>query len=339
MTGHAWRAAALMLIALGALGPGAGARAQPFWQGKNVQLLIGAGSGGGYDISARMIARHLPKHLPGAPAVVPQNMPSGGGIGLGNFLYAGAPSDGTSLGVLPREIATAPLMGNSAAKFDPVKFAWIGTPTAETNTCLARGDSPVRTHRDLFDKELIVGDAGPGNGIHIYPKALRALFGMKFRQVAGYTTSAEIFLALERGEVDGICVSFDSVIERYSDWLQSGKIRILLQGGAMKNPALPDVPFVMDLARNEEERQALNFLYAGLAIGRPVAAPPATPADRVKALRDAFDATMKDPEFIADAQKSRVRLDPTGGAALAALVEGLASTPQAVRDKVANILQ
>ena len=114
---------------------------------------------------------------------------------------------------------------------------------------------------------------------------------------------------------------------------------ILLQGGAMKNPALPDVPFVMDLARNEEERQALNFLYAGLAIGRPVAAPPATPADRVKALRDAFDATMKDPEFIADAQKSRVRLDPTGGAALAALVEGLASTPQAVRDKVANILQ
>ena len=307
--------------------------------GKNIQLLIGAGSGGGYDLTARMIARFMPKHLPGAPTIVPQNMPAGGGIALANHLWSAAARDGTVIGTVPREIATAPFMGNSAARYEPAKLSWIGTPTSETNTCLTRADTAIRDYKDLYEKTLIVGDAGAGNGIHMYPIALNNIFGMKFRLVPGYSTSAEIFLAIERGEVDGICVSYDSVLERYSEWLSSGKIRILLQGGAAKNPLLPDTPFVMDLARDDDERQLLKFLYAGQGIGRPYAAPPGLPEASLATLRRAFDATMADPDFIAEAKRAKLRLDPMPGEKLAALVADLAATPPAVRDRVRGFLE
>ncbi len=318
-----------------------GARAQSgnFPNGKAIQLLVGAGTGGGYDLTARMVARHLPKYLPGAPAVVVQNMPAGGGIALANHLWSAAPRDGSVIGTVPREIATAPFMGNSAARYEPAKMSWLGTPTSETNTCLARGDSEVRDYRDLYEKTLIVGDAGAGNGIHMYPVALNNIFGMKFKLVPGYSTSAEIFLAIERGEVDGLCVSFDSVLERYADWLATGKIRVLLQGGAAKNPLLPDTPFVMDLARDDGERELLKFLYAGQGIGRPFAAPPGLPGDRLALLRGAFDATMKDPEFVAEAKRAKLRLDPLPGDKLAALVDDLGKTSQAVRDRVRGFLE
>ena len=328
LAGACFAAVAGAALAQGALPPG-----------KNIQVLIGAGSGGGYDLTARVISRFMPKHLPGAPAMVPQNMPAGGGIALANHLWSAAARDGTVIGTVPREIATAPFMGNSAARYEPAKLSWIGTPTTETNTCLTRSDTDIRTYKDLYDKTLIVGDAGAGNGIHMYPLALNNIFGMKFRLVPGYSTSAEIFLAIERREVDGICVSFDSVLERYSEWLSSGKIRILLQGGAAKNPLLPDTPFVMDLARDDDERRLLKFLYAGQGIGRPYAAPPGIPDATLATLRAAFDATMKDPEFVAEAKRAKIRLDPMSGDRLAALVADLAATPQAVRDKVRTFLE
>ena len=340
MSHHGFRSAKILVLVSVALLTTTIARAQSnaFLPGKSIQLLIGAGSGGGYDQTGRMVARHMTKHLPGAPAIVPQNMPAGGGIGVANFIFSGAPRDGSSIGIVPREIATAPYMGNSAAKFEPAKFSWVGTPTSETNTCLARGDSQIRSYTDLYDKTLIVGDAGAGNGIHMYPTALNHLFGMKFKLVPGYTTSAEIFLAIERGEVDGVCVSFDSVLERYADWLASGKIRVLLQGGAARSPLLPDVPYVMDLARNEGERQMLKFLYAGQGIGRPFAAPPELPADRLDILRRAFDATMTDPEFLEEAKRTKLRLEPSSGEKLAALIEDLAKTPESVRAQVREFL-
>ena len=306
---------------------------------KTIQLLIGAGGGGGYDQTARMVARHMSKHLPGAPVIVPQNMPAGGGLGVANFLYSGAPRDGSTIGVVPREVATSPFMGNSAARYEPTKLSWLGTPTSETNTCLTRAGTDIHSYKDLYEKTLIVGDAGAGNGIHMYPLALGHIFGMKFKLVPGYTTSAEIFLAMERGEVDGLCVSFDSVLERYAEWLSSGKIRVLLQGGATRNPLLPDVPFVMDLARNEEERQLLKFLYVGQGLGRPFTAPPGLPADKLLVLRNAFEATMGDAEFIAEARRAKLRLDPQRGEKIAAFVEELGNTPQAIRDRVRKFLE
>jgi tripartite-type tricarboxylate transporter receptor subunit TctC len=265
-------------------------------------------------------------------------MPAGGGIGLANHLYSAAPRDGTVIGTVPREIATAPYMGASAARFDPTKFGWIGTPTTETNACLTHARTQIRTYKDLYEKELIVGDAGAGNGIHVYPTALKALFGLKFKLVPGYSTSAEIFLALERGEVDGVCVSYDSVLERYADWIADGRLRVLLQGGAAPNPLLPDVPFAPDLARDEGERRVLKFLYSGQGIGRPYAAPPGVPEERLAALREAFDSTMKDPDFVAEAKRAKLRLDPIGGRKLAELVEELAKTPEDTRELARKFL-
>jgi tripartite-type tricarboxylate transporter receptor subunit TctC len=311
----------------------------PSLAGKNVTMLIGFGPGGGYDLWGRVVARHIGKHLPGTPSVVPQNMPGGGSFNAANHIYTIAPKDGTVLGIIARDAALGPLTGAPGARFDPLKITWVGTPTTETNVCIASAKAKVKTVKDLFENELIIGNTGVGTGTYSYPKALNGMIGTKFKLISGFPSSSDVFLAMERGEVDGICESLDSVTGKRPDWISGKKVNILFQGGVEPNPELKDVPFVVDLAKNEEQKQAIEFLYAGQGIGRPFVAPPDLPADRLKMLRDAFSATMKDPEFIADAKKQKLDVDPKDGEHLEALIKKIYATPKPIVEKVSELIK
>jgi tripartite-type tricarboxylate transporter receptor subunit TctC len=315
------------------------AQAGPSLAGKNVQMLIGFGAGGGYDLWGRVVARHIGKHLPGNPAVVPQNMPGAGSFVAANNIYNLAPKDGSVMGIIARDAALGPITGAVGARFDPTKITWLGTPTTETNVCIANSTAKVKTLQDLYSKELIVGDTGVGTGTHSYPKALNALLGMKFKIIAGFPSSSDVFLAMERGEVDGICESLDSVSGKRPDWIPNRKVTILFQGGAAPNPQLKDVPFVADLAHSPEDRLAIEFLYAGQGIGRPFVAPPDLPADRLKMVRDAFRETMRDPEFIEDAKRNMLDVEPEDGEHLAALIQKIYATPKPIVDKIGELIK
>ena len=307
--------------------------------GKTFNMIIGFGPGGGYDMWARMVAGHIGKHLPGNPTVVSQNLPGGGSYRAASFIYNQAPKDGTVMALIARDAALGPLTGEPGAQFDATKFSWIGTPATETNVCIAYHTAPVKTAHDLTKEELIVGDTGPGTGTHAYPKALNDILGMKFKLVGGYPSSADVFLAMERGEVQGFCESLDSVKVRRPDWISSGTVSVLFQGGAKPNPELNGVPFVADLAQRPDDRAAIDFLYIGQGIGRPFIAPPGMPPDRLRMLRQAFDATMKDPEFIAEANQRRFPLDPEDGEQLEGLIKKAYATPKPIIDRIAKLIQ
>jgi tripartite-type tricarboxylate transporter receptor subunit TctC len=307
--------------------------------GKTVTMIIGFGPGGGYDLWARTVARHIGKHLPGEPTVAPQNMEGAGSYRAANFIYNVAPKDGTAMALIARDVVLGPLTGSPGAQFDATKFSWLGAPAIETNVCIAYHTAAVKTAHDLTEKELVVGDNGPGTGTHSYPIALNNILGMKFRIVGGYPSSAEVFLAMERGEVQGICESLDSIKIRQPDWIANGVVSVLFQGGTKPNPELKDVPFVVDLGPTPEDKQAIEFLYAGQGIGRPFVAPPNLPPGRLKMLRDAFDATMKDPDFIAETELRKLTLEPEDGAQLEALVKKTYATPKPIIDRIAKLIR
>src|SRR5438477_2345907 len=212
-----------------------------------------------------------------------------------------------------------------------------GAPAKETNVCIAYHTAQVQSAADLLDKQLILGDTGPGTGTRAYPKALNALIGTKFKIIGGFPASSDVFLAMERGEVEGICESLDSIRIRRPDWVPTKKVSILFQGGAEPNPELAGVPFVLELARAAEQRQAIEFLYAGQGIGRPFVAPPDLPADRLTMVRDAFSATMKDPAFIDDVKKQKLDLEPEDGAHLEALIRKIYATPKPVVERISEL--
>jgi tripartite-type tricarboxylate transporter receptor subunit TctC len=331
--------AALSALMAASAAPAVAQPAGDVLTGKSVQMIIGFGPGGGYDLWGRTVGRHIGRHLPGNPNVVPQNMPGAGSYAAASHIFNVAPKDGTVLGIIARDAALGPLSGATGARFDPTRLSWIGTPTKETNVCIAYHTAAVKTAHDLTQKQLILGDTGPGTGTRSYPKALNELLGMKFKLVGGFPASSDVFLAMERGEVDGICESLDSIKIRRPDWIPEKKISILFQGGAEPNPELKGVPFVLDLARTADEKQAIEFLYAGQGIGRPFVAPPDMPAERLTMLRDAFAATMKDTDFTAEAKRSKLDLDPEDGEHLAALIKKIYATPKSIVDKITNLIK
>ena len=325
-------------LALGAMPAGAQPAAELF-AGKTASLIIGFGPGGGYDLWGRTVARHIGKHLPGKPSVVPQNMPGAGSYVAASHIYNAAPKDGTVFGIIARDAALGPLSGAPGARFDATKLSWLGSPTKEHNVCIAFHTAQVKDVKQLRDTQLILGDTGPGTGTRSYPKVLNDLLGFKFKLVSGFRSSADVFLAMERGEVDGICESLDSVNQRKPDWIANKTVNVLLQAGAEPHPSLKGVPNVFDLARNNEERQVLEFLYAGQGIGRPFVAPPDLPPERLKMLRDAFNATMKDPEFIADVKRNKFDLEPEDGEHLTTLINKIYATPKAIIERVSNLIK
>lgn len=327
------------LLAVATLAVSVPAKAEDItYAGKTVHMTIGFGPGGGYDLWARTISKTLGKHLPGNPTVVNENMPGAGSYRAANYIYNVAPKDGTVIGAIARDAALGPLTGQPGAKFDPLKLSYLGTPTTETNVCISYKTSKVKTVQDLFKETLTVGSTGPGTGTETYPKVLNAMFKMKFKIIGGYPSSSDVFLAMERGEVDGICESYDSIHTKRPNWIKDKQVNILFQGGAEKNPELPNVPFIGDIFESKQDKQAIDFLYAGQGIGRPYIAPPNMDPARLKVLRDAFAATMKDPEFLADAKKAKLDVEPKTGEQLAALIQKLYSTPKPLIDKIAAII-
>ncbi len=320
-----------------------GARAQTadekFYAGRQVTLLIAATAGGGYDRWGRLVSRHIGRHIPGNPIIVNQNMGAAGGVAGTAHLYNVMARDGSVFSLITREAPLAPIMHPSQARFDPSKFNWLGSTTTETSVCISRGSSPVKTLADLMQRELIVGDTGAGTGTYVFPRALNGLFGTKFKIISGFQNSVDVMLALERGEVDGICESLDSVSGKSPGWREKGVFNAVVHGGLEPDPHLKGVPFVFDLAKTEEDRQALRFLYAGQGIGRPFLMPPDVPKARVAIMRKAFDATMKDEAFLAEAQKMRLDIEPVSGEKLESIINGLMSTPRSVIDSVAKFMQ
>ena len=304
-------------------------------------MIIASGPGGGFDLWGRTVARHIGKHLPGKPNVVPQNMPGAGGFVAANNIFNVAAKDGSAMAIIPAGTLLAPLMGTTGARFDTTRLTWVGTPASETPVCVAFNgpNVKVRTVQDLSQNELVVGSTGPGAGPHTWPKALTALLGMRFRVVAGFQSTANVLLAMERGEIDGICTILDTILGQRPDWIANNRATILFHGGGAPNPALKQAPYAGDLAKNPDERSAIEFLFAGAGLARPIVAPPDMAADRAKMLQDAFMATMQDPDFLADAKKQKLDVEPRDGAYLTALIRRIYATPKAIVDRVAELIK
>ena len=299
-----------------------------FYRGKSLTMLIGYSSGGGYDISARVLSKHMGRHIPGGPTIVPQNMPGAGSLRVANFLYNAAPKDGTTLGMIGRGLAVEPLIGASPTQYDGRKFTWLGSGSDQVSLCVTWHSSQVKTWDDMRAKSFTVAGEGSGSDPDMFATMLRNLMGVKLKLVSGYPGGPEMNLAMERGEVDGRCGwSWTSIKITRAEWVADKRVNLVLQMALKKNPEIPQVPLIMDLASNDRERQILKLVLSRQQMGWPFLAPPDIPADRAQALRQAFDATMKDPEFTAEAKQRQLEVNPMSGAEIDKLVGELYQTP------------
>jgi tripartite-type tricarboxylate transporter receptor subunit TctC len=302
-----------------------------FFKGKTVTVIAGSGSGGGVDLYARLIGRHLSKHLPGNPSVIVQNMPGAGSLAAAHHLYTVAPKDGTSIAVVPAPALFDPLMaGEDLSKYDPRKFNYLINANADTLVCVVRKDAPVQSYRELFDKELVVGGTGPGSALWYYPTMEKYVLGVKFKVIAGYKGSNELSLALQRKEIQGVCgIFWSSARQQYPGLMKpDGDFRVIVQHDARSIPALKaaGVPLSTEFARTAQQKEALEaFLLQG-SISRPFILPPGVAPQRVAAMRKALEETLKDPELMAEAAKSGMDIESQTGADVQALVEKIYAT-------------
>jgi tripartite-type tricarboxylate transporter receptor subunit TctC len=299
-----------------------------YYKGKNLSIVIGYSAGGGYDLYARVLGRHIAKHIPGNPAIVPQNMPGAGSLKALEYVNKVAPKDGLTIGTFGRTLPLAPLI--EGAKFDASKLEWVGSITDDTSTCVAWHTSPVKKWEDLKTKKFTVGGLGKGSDPEIFAKVLINLFKLdNVKLVSGYRGTNDVALAVERGELDGLCgYSYSAIKSSRKAWLADKKINILSQAALQKDPELPaDVPLLLDLLTDAKDKQALTLIIAAQAMARPFAMPPGTPKDRVEAMRAAFMATMKDAEFVAEAKKTGLDINPMPGDKMAELMAKAFATP------------
>src|SRR4051812_13785572 len=324
--------ATLAFFALSAL-PARAQSVEEFYKGKTINLAIGFSVGGGYDLYARHLARHMGKHIPGNPAIVPQNMAGAGSLRAANFIYTAAPKDGTAFGTFARTTGINPLL-ESGATFDGTKFSWLGSVTDDVSLCVSWYTSPVKTWKDLLEKPLTLGGQGPSSEPDVFARLYKNVFDAPIKLVAGYPGTNEIALAMERGEVDGLCgLSWSTIKTCHAQWLKDKKINLLVQASFKKVPEIGDVPLVMEQTKDAEKLQILKLLLAAQEMARPFAAPPGIPADRKAALTAAFDATMKDPECLAEAKKLDLDVDAVSGKAMAASLGEVSATSKAVLKK------
>jgi tripartite-type tricarboxylate transporter receptor subunit TctC len=285
-----------------------------FYAGRTITMVVGSTSGGGYDFNARAVGRHIAKHIPGAPAVVVQNMPGAGSIVATNYVYNVAPQDGSVIGVVQRPIPFEPFFEEKGVRFDVRKIHWLGSTTSEVGVVVAWHTAPQRTFKDVLEQEMIVGGNGPATDTELFARALNRELGAKFRIVGGYPGESQIILAMERGEVQGVANwSWNNIPAKHPDWLRDGKIHLLLQLGLRKHPALPDVPLILDLAKDADQRKLFETMMQMKELGRPFFVAPNVPAERVQMLRAAFMATMSDAEFLGEMKKAGVSIEPVFG--------------------------
>jgi tripartite-type tricarboxylate transporter receptor subunit TctC len=304
-----------------------------YYKGRTVTIDIGYSAGGGYDLYARTLARHLGDHIPGNPSVVPQNMPGAGSLKVVNYLANLAPKDGTVIATFARGMAMQPLFDKTGVEFDAQKLNWIGSITNEVSVCAFRSDAGVATWQDMMTKSYTVGGTGSGSDTDVFPDVLRNMFHMKMKLVTGYPGGSDVLLAMQRGEVSGRCGwSWSSVKSTSYALYKSKSIVIPVQLSLQKHPDLPDVPLIMDETKDPQQAAALKLIFGRQSVARPYAAPPGVPAERIAALRKAFDDTMKDKDFLDEAQKTDLEVQPVSGADVQALVTDIyKSSPEVVK--------
>lgn len=340
------RSLSRVAVAISALLVGAAAQAEDpeqFYNGKSLDVYIGFTAGGGYDLYGRLLAKHLRKHVPGNPNVVAKNMEGAGSLRLANWLYTIAPKDGTVIGTIARGSAFDPLLSRPGTQFEAAKFSWIGSITNEVSVCVTWHTTGAKTIDDIKARQVIVGAVGTGSGADDdeFPRVINGLLGTKMKVINGYPGGNEVILAMERGEVNGRCGwSWSSLKASRPSWIENHSVNILAQLGLSKHPDLPNVPLITDLAQTDEQRQIFKLIFARQELARPFLAPPGVPADRLKVLRKAFMDTVRDPEFLADAARQKMEVNPVPGERVQELVEGVyGSTPPEVAKKAAAMLR
>jgi tripartite-type tricarboxylate transporter receptor subunit TctC len=286
------------------------AQAQPFFEGKTITIITSTGAGGGYDVTARLVARHLPRYIPGNPTMIVQNMPGGGNVLATNHLYTIAPRDGTAIATLHNAIPLHQVLDGHGVRYDASKFNWLGSTGSENEVVFTWHTTGVTNIEEAKKKEVILGGTGAGSGIVIIPTAMNNLLGTKFKMVMGYKSSEDLNLALQRGEVEARAFSLTSVKGQRSDWVKEKKINFIAQAGVNRAHELADVPLLTELAKNEEERAILSLISSPPSLGRPFTAPPDVPADRIALLRKAFANALKDKAFLEEAEKLRLDIEP-----------------------------
>jgi len=341
------RAAAAMIAGLALLSPVHADDVADFYKGRAISLIVGYGPSGGYDLVARMMARHLGRHIPGNPAVVVQNMPGAGSLRATNFLYTVAPRDGTTIGLFARDMPLLAILGvNRAVAFDPRKFTWLGSASdfsRDAYLLMVRKEAPaqsIEAARRPGVRPLALGGTALGAAGSDVPIVLRDTLGISVRVVEGYPDSGAIFLAVDRGELDGRTVDLSSMKSLKPDWLDpNGTMRALVQfARATRHPEFPDVPTARELARNDEARVLIEFSELSYRISRPFAAPPGIPSDRAKALQNAFMAVQEDPDYRAEAARLRQGVTPIGSRAVRDTIDRLAAAPAYVLDYLRRLM-
>src|ERR1700722_10361552 len=314
------------------------ARAQSvadFYRGRTVTISVGLSAGGGYDLHARVLARFFGKHLPGAPAVVVKNAPGAGGLTLVNALYSTLARDGTELATFERGILLEPLLDTAQARFDPLRFSFIGSTDNDTSTCLSWHTSAVKTMEDVMRRELIVGGTGSTAIANTFPRVLNAALGTKFRVIPGYPGANDALLAMERGETQGFCsLGFATLEAIRPGWMRDHKVNIFVQLALKKSSEHPEVPLALDFAKTDADRQAIALIVSPNLFARPFAAPPGVPADRLEALRKAFDETVTDPDYLAEAKARGLHVELVTGAELDDVLRRLYATPKEIVTRV-----
>lgn len=307
------------------------ASVESFYKGKTVKILIGSRAGGSYDAHGRLLARNLGRHIPGKPLIIAQNMPGAAGTRVANYLYKVAPRDGSVLALTLSTIAYSQAIGKRNVRYDAAKFNWLGTPDSPIAIMTVWHTTGVKTLDDAKKKQVIMGVSTAGTTMEIYPTLTNNLLGTKFKMVTGYRGGKGVNLAMERGEVGGRgSNSWASWKAFHPQWVKDKKINVLLQIGLKKEPELPNVPLFTDILTDEKARNSVLLLSRSVAVGRPLMTAPGVPADRVAALRRAFDETMLDPRYVADVKRAKMVLNPTDGKTLQKLVTSIVNTPPEV---------
>jgi tripartite-type tricarboxylate transporter receptor subunit TctC len=329
--------AAIAAVVLSAL-PARAQSVEEFYKGKTINLTIGFSVGGGYDLYARHLARFIGKHIPGNPTVVPQNMPGAGSLKAANYIYSAAPKDGTFFGTFARTTGINPLL-ESGATFDGTKFSWLGSVTDDVSICVTWHTTKIKNWNDFLKVPSTLGGQGPSSEPDIFARLYKNVFDAPIKLVPGYPGTNEISLAMERGEVDGLCgLSWSTIKTRHAQWLKEKKMNLIVQASFKKVPELADVPLALEETKDKEKLQILKLILAAQQMARPFAAPPGIPADRKAALVAAFDATMKDPDYLADAKKLDIDVNPVSGKELDELLAELYATPKDVVKKAGDAI-
>jgi tripartite-type tricarboxylate transporter receptor subunit TctC len=312
---------------------------EQFYHGKQVTMLVGSGVGGGYDVYARAFARHASKYIPGNPTIIAKNLPTAGGMAAANVLFANSETDGTTIGALANSSGLDPLLGSAGVRFDALKFNWLGSIGKLQSVCATWHTSPVKTIEAARDREVIVAGAGATSNTVIVPHILNTLLGTRFKVVAGYDPGSGLTMAVESGETEGICgLGWSTMKAARPDWVTHKRLNVLVQVSMNKLPDLPNVPSALDLTNDPRKKEIMKLILVRQEMGRPFAAPPGVPADRVAALRKAFDQTMADPDFLAEAAREHLEIEPLTGGEIDALLKTAYAAPKDIVKEAAALV-